>query len=238
MPTREHIIAEIRRTAEANSGVPLGRRRFARETGIRDSDWFGKFWTTWGEAVTAAGYQPNTLREPYTDKYLLEKLASLTAELGHFPRQGDLRLKRRQDPSFPPAKPFRRFGKKAELAARLLAHCEGADGATHIADLCRPFVTDEEDVSSPSEAPEYGYVYLLKSGGYYKIGYSKAPGRREAELAIQLPERACLVHEIRTDDPRGIEAYWHRRFSAKRQNGEWFKLSQADVKAFGRRKFM
>jgi hypothetical protein len=36
---KEHILQEIKRTVEANHGAPLGWRKFADETGIRDRDW-------------------------------------------------------------------------------------------------------------------------------------------------------------------------------------------------------
>jgi hypothetical protein len=70
---KERIIDEIRRTATANAGVPLGWRRFEQETGIRYYDWFGQFWTRWSDAVREAGFQPNRLTKAYDDAFLLTK---------------------------------------------------------------------------------------------------------------------------------------------------------------------
>src|SRR5258707_352259 len=43
---KAHILREIKRTAQENGGIALGSDRFESETGIRNSDWLGKFWAS------------------------------------------------------------------------------------------------------------------------------------------------------------------------------------------------
>ncbi|HMC64957.1 MAG TPA: GIY-YIG nuclease family protein [Gemmataceae bacterium] len=238
---KAYILREIRRTAEANGGEPLGWRRFLTETGIRQSDWFGIHWARWSDALREAGFEPNELTEGYEAAELLEKIARLALELGRLPTNADLRLQAKREPGFPSDKTFGRLGPKPELVSLLCEHCRSRDEYAEVVRLCEEYAPRKQSDEGPeedTEQVEIGFVYLIKSGRFYKIGNTNSIGRREYELAIQLPERAVTVHVIRTDDPSGIEAYWHKRFDAKRKNGEWFELDGADVRAFKRRKFM
>lgn len=237
---KQHILQEIKRTAEANGGTPLGRLRFFRETGIKESDWKGKYWARWNDAVSEAGLEPNQKTSAYEEELLIEKFISLMRELGRFPVVAEIRMKVRTDPNFPNDKTFGRFGSKPEFAAKILDYCRSRSGYDDVTALCAPIASHpsaEPDAEDESHVV-IGCVYLMKSGKFYKLGRSNAAGRREYELGIQLPEKLKTVHVIRTDDPIGIEAYWHQRFEAKRKNGEWFDLDAADVAAFKRRKFM
>ncbi len=106
--------------------------------------------------------------------------------------------------------------------------------------FCKPYIksksiTPDETAQDLASA---GYVYLLKSGKYYKIGKTNNPDRRQYEISLQLAEKLHHIHSIETDDPSGIEAYWHNRFREKRLEGEWFALTASDIKIFRRRKFM
>lgn len=237
---KEHILQEIKRTAEANGGLPLGRLRFFRETGIKESDWKGKFWARWNDAVAEAGLEPNKKTSAYEESLLIEKYISLMRELGRFPVVAEIRMKVRSDASFPNDRTFERFGSKPQFAVKILDYCQTRSGYEDVAALCAAIAdrpkANGEDVDDGQTV--IGYVYLMKSGKFYKLGRSNAAGRREYELSIQLPEKLKTVHVIRTDDPAGIEAYWHRRFEEKRKNGEWFDLGAAEVAAFKRRKFM
>lgn len=234
MFTKNHILAEIKRTAQKNGGTPMGIARFSAETGIQSSDWMRRIWARWGDALVGRRH----------DDELLESLALLAREVGHFPVDNEIKLKARTEPGFPWHSTFARFGGKHALATRFREFCT-ARGYDDVAAFCVAEITRSVRRDSNGDADaiagtesELGYVYLLKSGRYYKVGRSNAVGRRERELAIQLPEEAKVIHSIKTDDPVGIEGYWHNRFSDRRKNGEWFELTAKDVAAFKRRKFM
>jgi hypothetical protein len=239
---KRHILEEIKRTTTANGGVPLGQQKFSRETGIKKGDWAGVYWARWGDALREAGYAPNQFQAAFQEDFLLERYATLVRELGHLPTSYEVKLKRQTHPDFPHQSTFEtRFRPKRQLLTRLVAFCRQHGGFDDVVQICEaqptPSLRQQPDRAHP--APEtFGVVYLIQSGRFYKIGKTNALGRRQYELAIQLPEKARTVHSIRTDDPTGIEAYWHKRFEERRKNGEWFQLTPADISAFKRRKFM
>ncbi len=122
--SKEHILSEIKRTARANGGAPLGWRRFEDETGIRHVDWYGRHWVRWGDAVREAGFEPNRMTVAFKDEFLLEKLALLTRRLKHVPVAGELLLAARSDPALPSEAVFRRLGRKSQRVSRMIAFCE------------------------------------------------------------------------------------------------------------------
>jgi len=238
---KKHILNEIRRTAQENGGVPVGRLRFFTETGIKESDWRGVFWARWNDAVKEAGFTPKVKVTAYDEEWLFLKIIDLAREVGHLPTSPEYRLKSRNEKGFPTDTTISsRFGTKSQVASRVAEFCRTREGFQDVLAMCgAESGTDAPPQDKEQEDErEIGFVYLFKCGRYYKIGRSNAAGRRTRELAIQMPEKAVMVHQIRTDDPVGIEDYWHRRFTASRKNGEWFDLSASDVKRFKRRKFM
>lgn len=236
MLSKEDILKEIRRTTEENRGLPLGHLRFEKETGLKTYDWM-KFWPRFSEAIKEAGYSPNKMIESYPDEYLFEKFIEIIYSIKKWPTKGDRLVKYKSTSKFPSPTTFEKFGTKYQFAAKLLDYAKSKKYADVIK-VCELILLEYEDKKGLSEkqnfAVKIGSVYLIRSGRYYKIGRTDEMDRRHHEITIQLPEGIELIHEIRTDDPSGIEAYWHKRFDEKRKNGEWFDLNSSDVKIFKR----
>ncbi len=237
---KQEIIEEIKRTAKSNNGKALGIRRFEKNTGIKKSDWYPYHWLRWNDALEEAGLAPNQLHTAISNDVAIEKLIGLIRELGHFPVAGELLIKTKRDFAFPGEGVFRKFGGKKKLAVAVVKYCHTHGGLEDVIELCTGHVGEDEPISAEAaEAAQEnsdGDVYLMKSGRFYKIGRSYDVDMRHKQIGVTLPEAIEKVHSTRTDDPSGIEAYWHKRFAAKRKKGEWFDLARADINAFKRRK--
>lgn len=232
------IIQEIRRLAAVNGGRPPGRRAFERDTAIRESEWLGVIWARWGDALIEAGFSPNQMQGRADRQALLIKLADACRHYARMPTAAEFQLLRAQDPTFPSYKTYEaNFGTKGNMVWELRQWLAENGDASLLELLPAGQARVAPKPSRGKPAAVEGYVYLLQSGQHYKIGRSDELETRVKRISIALPESVKLTHAIKTDDPAGIEAYWHRRFADRRANGEWFKLTPADVLAFKRRKY-
>jgi hypothetical protein len=235
-PTKEQLIRTYKRLVAEHDGKAIGERVFKRLTGISHHYWNGGYWRSWSAFQEDAGYAPNSPTEKISEEILLRSFAELAMERNEIPTEADLMLKRREDPSFPSKAAFRRLGGRDQLREKVTAFCSDKKEFALVFELLTRDHSSILDHRLESNAIK-GFVYLLRSGKYFKLGRTNAVGRRLRELAIQLPQKPDTVHVIETDDPEGIEQYWHRRFEDKRHGGEWFALSSEDVKAFKKRRF-
>jgi hypothetical protein len=241
--TKDQILAEIRRTAAENDGVPLGQERFEKESAISAGSWRGKYWRRWSEAIAEAGLTPNKVNEAHSRETLIAALIDLIRRNQRFPTYADMRMAKNESATFPGHMALQNLGNLAEriemVRAHVIANPEFADVLALLPAADRD-ASEAPNETNDDEATEHedGAVYMLKLGKHYKIGKTFSVPRRHREISLELPEKPDIVHAIQTDDPTGIETYWHSRFASKRTNGEWFALTRDDVRAFKRRRFM
>lgn len=192
---KNHIIAEIKRTAQHNDGVPLGIDRFREETGIEKKDWYGIYWAKWSDAQIEAELVPNQFSTPaFEEEWIMEQVIDLIRELGHFPTRPEFKLKRRKDSNFPTDTTLRnRFGKKSEMAAKVSAYCDTKLNHSDVKEICS-FIMDSgnnhqsvDDLNSDVSSIKLGFVYLLRHDKVYKIGKSIDVTRRYKEIKLQMP---------------------------------------------------
>jgi|SRR6185437_15998535 len=74
-----------------------------------------------------------------------------------------------------------------------------------------------------------GFIYVAQCGEYYKVGYTRQDvAKRISALQTGNAEQIRLVGVV--TGTIFDEARWHDFFSAKRKRGEWFSLTEDDVK--------
>ena len=203
-------------------------------SGIPQHHWYGKIWPRWSDALADAGLGGNELQGRFDSAEVLRKVVEATTQLGRVPTTPEMKILRLADNEFPnPKTVAAHFGNRTELIEVVRSHCSQNPNLSHLLEQ----LPEPPKTQRPIGKLATGWVYLLKSGPHYKVGRSETLEKRIRQISIALPESVTLVHAIETDDPVGIEAYWHRRFAPQRLNGEWFKLGTSELSAFRRRKF-
>jgi hypothetical protein len=80
-----------------------------------------------------------------------------------------------------------------------------------------------------------GKVYLvgIPDEDRYKIGWTRgAIDKRIAPLQTGNPKKIEVIHLFETEHYLNVETWMHNQFATKRMEGEWFELSDEDIKAF------
>jgi len=241
--SKTQIINAIKEIASQQGGKPPGRRLFSKLSGIPDSRWYGRYWARWSDALNEAGLSANQLNERLDRHLVLDEMIKICRFFGRFPSASEVRLYGSEHPGSISHNMYtKHFGGRAGLIEALRGLAELREDLRDVLALL-PTTAHQEKTPSETLIGKYkgetqlGYVYLLKSGEFFKIGRSDNIESRIKQISVALPDKVALVHSIETDDAVGIERYWHRRFLQKRANGEWFKLDQDDVRAFKRRRF-
>jgi len=247
MRDKQFILSEIRRTAALNGGKALGIGRFKTETGIAPHEWSGVHWARWSDALSEAGFEPLEWNRTLNEEQMIEAMATLVRKYKRFPVKPEILIEKRSNAQVPtPTVFFRRFGGRPGAIQKIRDYCLSGEEYSDVLAILEQEAIDETGTNGSREvntgagkSASSGYVYLVKSGKLYKIGYSDNHWRRKSELHKQTSEGITEVHTIAAiDDAPGIEKYWHERFKEKRQHGEWFDLSAEDISAFKKRKFM
>ena len=74
-----------------------------------------------------------------------------------------------------------------------------------------------------------GYVYIIQSGAFYKIGKALNVKARLKGLQCGNPLPLKLILSIKTESPFGLEGSLHYKYRSQRGLGEWFTLSDEDL---------
>ena len=167
---RGRIIAEIRRLAEANEGQPPGCQIFEAETGIRYAEWYGIHWARWRDALTEAGYAPNTIQTKLDADAVLQKVVEAYRHFGRVARDGELRLYGRSHSDVPAHTTIsNHFGGKAAL---IEAVRDWTTSRTEFQDVLALHLPPASALQTKKRAARDGCVYLIQAGQHYKIGRS------------------------------------------------------------------
>ncbi len=237
----EQFVMDTYRKQVNVHGKLLSQADFMRQTRISAYHWEGGYWRSWSEFQAALGFTPNKRKTKTPDGVLLRRYAELALELKRLPRYTDMKVRRRQDPSFPCDATYYLFGGHARFMLKLEAFCEGKPEFAPVAAMLDERRSQYIARQRNGTRGVRGFVYLCRAGEpqlrTYRLGHERGGYKRVRRLAQRMRVLPDTIHVIDTDDPQGIESYWHARFRPYRMGENVYHLDWNDVLAFRLRRF-
>jgi hypothetical protein len=86
-----------------------------------------------------------------------------------------------------------------------------------------------EIIGEPTGSPRGGWVYVLQSAYGFKVGRTRNVPSRMRAFGVKLPIMYAILLCAWFDDHIEAESAYHRQFTDKRINGEWFDLQEQDL---------
>jgi hypothetical protein len=111
---------------------------------------------------------------------------------------------------------------KKDVVARTLEEIESnpdVDATLIIQKNSKWYISDEERATL-----FWKYIYLLKTGTYYKIGISQNVGRRIKQIKNASPYETEIVTSAKVENAELLEKQLHARYAEYYIRGEWFEL--------------
>jgi hypothetical protein len=122
---------------------------------------------------------------------------------------------------------WKRVGKK--IVHRSLPHAKSEQAARIDAENLIYAIRNGLDPTQLA-APPRGFVYIIASRGFHKIGRTTVLEARLAELRRSAwPSEIAVIHSAEVGDAKTVEKSLHDRFIASRFRGEWFQLNEQQV---------
>lgn len=75
----------------------------------------------------------------------------------------------------------------------------------------------------------WSYIYIVKCGEFYKIGYTFNLQSRVDSFKTSNPYKIEVEFSFKVSDAKGLEKRLHRIYENKRYHREWFTLDKQDI---------
>ena len=238
MLMKEEILKEIQKCAKENGDKTPSEKKFYEYAGIGIHDLKKHGWAYYGELVRDADLIPNKFDNTrYSHKKLCKLFIEAIRVKGDWPTIGMLDVRHHKNQKLPDSSTFyNKLGKVKNnaLPKTIIEFIKDKQGYDDVLSICNSILeknVNQDELPGDNDIVS-GFVYLGIQNGVHKIGKSKDPNRRREDITLLGPGPFKLIHEIETDDMKGVEKYWHNRFEKKWIRGEWYKLNSFDVKTF------